>query len=66
MIGLNFCSILSNADPSEVINVFYSDNERKFVVKVKKCVAGKIYGHLWSNLRTAEKIIKKNIRIEAV
>ena len=55
-----------NTDTSEIINAFYNDNERKFVVEVKNSVAGKIYGHLWSNVRTAERIIKHNIKIEVV
>jgi len=55
-----------NADTAEIINAFYSDKDKRFVVKVEKGVAGRIYGHLWSNLRTAEKIINNQIKIEVV
>jgi transcription antitermination factor NusA-like protein len=55
-----------NVDTTEIINAFYSDKNKRFVVKVKKDVAGKIYGHLWSNLRTAEKIINNKIQIKVV
>jgi len=55
-----------NADTAEIINAFYSDKDKRFVVKVDKGVAGRIYGHLWSNLRTAEKIINNKIQIEVV
>ncbi len=53
-------------DSSEIIDAFFSDKENKFVVKVDKRKAGKIYGHLWSNVRTAEKIIRNKIHIEVV
>ncbi len=55
-----------NVESTEVVNVFFSDKDKKFVVKVEKSIAGKIYGHLWSNVRTAEKIIKNKIQIEVV
>jgi len=55
-----------NVAPTDIINAFYSDKEKKFIVKVKKSVAGKIYGYLWSNVRTAEKIINNKIQIEVV
>ncbi len=55
-----------NADTTEVINAYYNDKDKKFVVKVEKDLAGRIYGHLWSNIRTAEKIIKSKIQIEVV
>ena len=53
-------------DTLEIINAFFSDKENKFVVKVDKRNAGKIYGHLWSNVRTAEKIIRNKIHVEVV
>ncbi|WP_337866564.1 GTPase [Ignavibacterium sp.] len=53
-------------DSSEIIDAFFSDKENKFVVRVDKRKAGKIYGHLWSNVRTAEKIIGNKIHIEVV
>lgn len=55
-----------NADTTEIINAFYSDKRKKFVVKVEKGIAGKIYGQGCSNLRTAEKIINNKIEIEVV
>ncbi|MDY0388480.1 MAG: GTPase [Methanolobus sp.] len=55
-----------NADTTEIINAFYSDKRKKFIVKVEKGVAGRIYGHLWSNVRTAEKIISNQIQIEII
>jgi len=53
-------------DTSETINAFYIEKNKKYVVQVEKDNAGKIYGHFWSNLRTAEKIVNKKIQIEAV
>ena len=55
-----------NADTAEITNAFYSNKDKRFVVEVEKGVAGKIYGYLWSNLRTAEKIINNKIQIEVV
>lgn len=55
-----------NADTADINNAFYSDKRKKFIVKVEKGVAGKIYGHLWSNVRTAEKIISNQIQIEVI
>ena len=55
-----------NTDATEIINAFYRDKDKRFVVKVEKGVAGRIYGHSWSNLRTAEKIINNKIQIEVV
>lgn len=55
-----------NVDAAEVINAFYSDKSKKFIVKVEKSIAGRIYGHLWSNVRTAEKIISNQIQIEVI
>lgn len=55
-----------NVDAAEVINAFYNDKSDKFVVKVEKSIAGRIYGHLWSNVRTAEKIISNQIQIEVI
>lgn len=55
-----------SADTTEVINAFYRDKDKIFVVKVEKSIAGKIYGHLWSNVRTAEKIINSKIQIEVI
>ncbi len=55
-----------NTNTTEVINAFYSDKGKKFVVKIEKAVAGRIYGHLRSNLKTAEKIINNEIQIEVV
>jgi len=53
-------------DTIEITNAFYSDKYKKFIVKVEKSLASKIYGHLWSNLRTAEKIIGNKIQVEVV
>ena len=55
-----------NVDISEVIDVFYNDQSKKFIVKVEKNIAGRVYGHLWSNVRTAEKIIGSRIKIEVI
>lgn len=55
-----------NVDAAEVINAFYNDKSNKFVVKVEKSIAARIYGHLWSNVRTAEKIISNQIQIEVI
>ena len=55
-----------NIDITEVINAFYSDRGKKFVVKVEKGVAGRVYGSLRSNVRTAEKIINSQIKIEVI
>lgn len=55
-----------NVDAAEVINAFYSDKSKKFIVKVEKSIAGRMYGHLWSNVRTAEKIISNQIQIEVI
>lgn len=55
-----------NVKTAEVINAYYSVKSKKFIVKVDKCFAGKIYGHLWSNVRTAEKIIRNQILIKVI
>lgn len=55
-----------NTETTEIVNAFFNDKENKFVVKVEKSFAGRIYGHLWSNVRTAEKIIRNKIQIEVV
>ena len=55
-----------NIDTTEVINAFYSDRRKKFVIKVEKGVAGRVYGSLRSNVRTAEKIINSQIKIEVI
>lgn len=55
-----------NVETSEVVNAFYNNREKKFIVKVNKMFAGKIYGSSWSNLKTAEKIMKDKIQVEVV
>ena len=55
-----------NTETTEVVDAFYRDKDKKYIVKVKKCFAGRIYGHLWSNIKTAEIIIKNKIQIEVV
>jgi len=55
-----------DVDITEIINAFYSDEIKKFIVQVEKSFAPRIIGHLGSNVRTAEKIIKNKIQIEVV
>lgn len=55
-----------DVDATEVINAFYSDKSNKFIVKVEKSIAGRIYGYKSCNVRTAEKIISKQIQIEVI
>jgi len=55
-----------NVDPTEVIKVDYNEKYKKYVIKVEKNIAGKIYGSSWSNVKTAEKIINNKIQIEVV
>lgn len=55
-----------NVYNNEIENVFFDEKDKKYIVRVKKELAGKIYGHSWSNVRTAEKIINNKIKIEVV
>ncbi|GAB4333320.1 MAG: hypothetical protein Kow0037_11590 [Calditrichia bacterium] len=55
-----------NVDPTEVIKVDYHEEYKKYIIKVEKNIAGKIYGSSWSNVKTAEKIIDNKIQIEVV
>lgn len=53
-----------NTKITDIINVYFKIDTATYIVKVDKRVADRIYGHLWSNVRTAEKIINKKIKIE--
>lgn len=55
-----------NVFNNELENAFFDEKDKKYIVSVKKELAGKIYGHSWSNVRTAEKIINNKIKIEVV
>lgn len=57
--SLNVCN-------NEIENAFFDEKDKNYIVRVKKELAGKIYGHSWSNVRTAEKIINNKIKIEVV
>lgn len=51
---------------NEVLQIDFDSKKKLYKCLVKKDIAGKIYGHLWSNVRTAEKIIDKKILIKVV
>jgi len=55
-----------HTDTTLITNALYDSTEKFFIVKVEKELAGKIYGHLRSNLKTAEKIINKKIIVEVI
>jgi hypothetical protein len=55
-----------SVENNELENVFFNEKDDKYIVRVRKELAGKIYGQSWSNIRTAEKIINKQIKVEVV
>ena len=57
--SLNVCN-------NEIENAFFDEKDKNYIVRVKKELAGNIYGYSWSNVRTAEKIINNKIKIEVV
>ncbi len=55
-----------NAKSTEIIDIAYNEKYKKYIVKVGKNVAGKIFGSSHSNVKTAEKIIDSKIQIEVI
>ena len=51
---------------NDIESISFNEKSEKYLIKVRKENAGKIYGHLGSNIRTTEKIIGKRIKVEVV
>jgi hypothetical protein len=55
-----------SVENNELDNVVFNEKTNKYILTVKKEFAGKINGHFWSNIRTAEKIVNNQIKIEVI
>ena len=51
---------------NDIESISFNEKSEKYLIKVRKENAGKIYGYLGSNIRTTEKIIGKRIKVEVV